>query len=147
MSFYYDQAQQFLEAAEALQTRLTNEGSTLDNAAYTSLGKQRDALLDQANAMIAADLKGTLAQLKLDQPRLAKCTASLNAAVKTLKRFDRVAAIVTAAVSLATAIACADPAAIVAAIAGAEKAITGTPVAPTSPNPAAPGTLPGTAVS
>ena len=112
MSFYSDQATQFQQMAASIQTRLTNEGSNLDATTYASLEDQRDALLDNVNAMVTADIQATLAQLKLDQPRLAQCTASLNAAVKTLQKFDQIAAVVAAAVTLATAIASADPGAI-----------------------------------
>jgi hypothetical protein len=144
MSFYSDQATQFQQIAASIQTRLTNEGSTLDATTYTSLEDQRDALLDNVNAMVTADIQATLAQLKLDQPRLAQCTASLNAAVKTLQKFDQIAAVVAAAVTLATAIASADPGAIASAVVGAEKAVTGMLAKPnvvTMPQPAAaPGT-------
>jgi hypothetical protein len=123
MSFFSDQAAQFQKMAAAIQTRLTNEGSTLDSTSYEGLEAKRDALLDQSDAMIAADVQASLAQLKLDQPRLAACTANLVNAVKTVKRLDQVLAIVAASVTLATAIACADPMAIAGAVEGAEKAV------------------------
>jgi hypothetical protein len=123
MSFYSDQATQFQQMAASIQTRLTNEGSTMDATTYSSLEDQRDALLDNVNTMVIADIQATLAQLKLDQPRLAQCTASLNDAVKTLKKFDQIAAVMGAAATLATAIASANPGAIASAVEGAEKAV------------------------
>jgi hypothetical protein len=140
MSYYSDQASQFKQMASDLESRLTNEGSTLDDATYTGLAAKRDALLDQSAAMIAADLKGVLDQLKVDQTRLAQCTATLNVAVKTLKDFDQIAAIVAAAVTLATAIASANPSAILSAVAGAEKAVVAAlpkPEKPSKPSTAA----------
>jgi hypothetical protein len=124
MSFFSDQAKQFQQMAANIETRLTNAGSTLDDATYADLEKQRDALLDKVDAMITADIQATLDQLKVDQPRLAQCTASLNNAVNTLKKFDQIVAIVAAAVTLATAIVSASPGAIASAVVGAEKAVT-----------------------
>jgi hypothetical protein len=123
MSFYSDQAAQFEQMASDIETRLTDEGSTLDDATYTSLEWQEETLQDNADTMIADDIQTTLAQLKVDEPRLAKCTASLVDAVKTVKTFDQVAALVSAAVTLAMAIASADPGAIANAVEGAEKAV------------------------
>jgi hypothetical protein len=123
MSFFSDQAAQFQKMAAAIQTRLTNEGSTLDATSYESLEAKRDTLLDQADAMIAADVQASLSQLKLDQPRLAACTTNLLDSVKTVKRLDQVLAIVAAGVTLATAIASANPMAIAGALEGAEKAV------------------------
>jgi hypothetical protein len=123
MSFYSDQAAEFQQMAQGIQTRLTNEGRTMDDAAYSLLEKQRDMLLDQTNAMIDADIKGTLAQLKADEPRIKACTASLVQAVKNVKTFDQFAAIVGAGVELAVAIVSANPGSIAAAVLGAEKAV------------------------
>jgi hypothetical protein len=123
MSFYSDRAANFSQMAKDIETRLANEGATMDPATYKKLGAQEEDLNDQANAMIVADIKGTLAGLNVDQPRLAKCTDTLNAAVKTLKRFDQVAAVVAAAITLATACASGDPGAIASAVVGAEKAV------------------------
>jgi hypothetical protein len=123
MSFFSDQAKQFQQTAANLQDRLSIDGGGLDGATYTSLEDQRDALQDQAEAMIAADLKGTLAQLTVDQTRLAQCTKSLSDAVKEVKRFDQIAGLLSAAVVLATAVAKADPGAVFSALAGAEKAV------------------------
>jgi hypothetical protein len=123
MSFYSDQADQFLQMKAAIQTRLTNEGKSLDQQTYANLGAKRDELADQADAMIADDVLATLAKLKLDQPRIANCTASLNKAVKNIKRLDQVLAIAAAGVTLAAAIASADPIAIGQALVGAEKAV------------------------
>jgi hypothetical protein len=125
MSFYSDQAKQFQQIAAGIETRLANDGSTLDAATYASLEKQRDALLDKVDAMLTDDIQVALAVLKVDQQRMAQCTTNLNAAVKALKKFDQIAAIVSAAVCLATAIASADPGAIAAALVGAEKAVAG----------------------
>ena len=123
MSFYSDQAKQFQQTAASLQDRLSNDGKTLDQAAYDSLQDQRDALIEQSEAMTTADLKGTLAQLKVDEPRLAQCSQSLTDAVKAVKRFDQVAALVAAAITLATAVAKADPGAVFSALVGAEQAV------------------------
>jgi hypothetical protein len=123
MSFYSDQAAQFEQTAQTIQDRLSNEGATLDDATYGSLEAQRDALLDKANTMILADVQAQLAQLKIDQTRLAKCTKDLNDAVKNVKRLDQVLAIVSAAVTLATALASADPGKILDAIGSGEKAV------------------------
>jgi hypothetical protein len=125
MSFYSEQASRFQQMAADIQTRLTNEGSTLDETSYNSLEGQRDTLLDKVNAMVTAEVQAALGQLKLDEPRLAKCTANLVDAVKTVKKFDQVAAVVSAAVTLATAIASADPGAIASAIESVQKAVTG----------------------
>jgi hypothetical protein len=123
MSFYSDQAAQFLQMAQDIQTRLTNEGAAMDGITYTSLEEQRDTLQDKADAMITADIQATLAQLKVDQPRLAACTASLVDAVKTVKKFDQIVAIVSSAVVLATAIASANLGGIASAVVGAEQAV------------------------
>ena len=101
MSFYSDQAAEFQQMAQGIQTRLTNDGASMNDAAYSLLEKQRDMLLDQANVMIDADIKGTMAQLKADEPRLKACTTSLLHAVKNVKTFDQFAAIVGAGVELA----------------------------------------------
>jgi hypothetical protein len=142
MSFYSDQAAKFSQMASDIETRLVKKGATMDAATYKTLSAQEEDLDDQANEMIAADIKGTLAGLNVDQPRLAKCTDTLNAAVKTLKRFDQVAAVVAAAITLATACASGDPGAIATAVVGAEKAVAAatakTPmVAKPAPAPAA----------
>jgi hypothetical protein len=145
MSFYSDQAKQFQQTAANLQDRLTNDGAALDQATYDSLQDQRDALQDQAEAMIAADLKGTLAQLTVDQPRLAKCTASLTDAVKAVKRFDQIAALVSAAVVLTTAICSADPGAVFSALVGAEQAVAAVvPKAQPAKTQSSGGAMPGT---
>ena len=123
MSFYSDQASQFEDLAADIQTRLTNQGATLDDAAYANLEAQRDALLDKASQMILADVQATLTQLKVDQPRLAQCTTSLVNAAKNIKTFDKYAAIISAAVTLATEIASANLGGIASAIVGAEQAI------------------------
>jgi hypothetical protein len=123
MSFYSDQAGHFEDLAADIQTRLTNQGATLDDAGYANLEAQRDALLDKATQMILADVQATLAQLKVDQPRLAQCTKSLVQAAKNVKAFDQYAAIISAAVALATAIASADLGGIASGIVGAEQAI------------------------
>jgi hypothetical protein len=123
MSFYSDQANQFLQLKAAIQTRLTNEGNTLDQRTYSSLAAKRDALGIQADLMITADIQATLAQLKLDQPRMAACTTNLNNAVKAIKKFDQTLAIVSAALTLATAISSANLGAIGEAVVGAEQAV------------------------
>jgi hypothetical protein len=123
MSFYSDQAKQFEQMAGEIETRLTNEGSTLDDTTYANLEQQRDTLQDKADVMITADVQAALGQLKIDQTALAKCTADLVHAVKAVKRFDQIAAIVSAAVTLATALASADLGGIASGIAGAEKAV------------------------
>jgi hypothetical protein len=125
MSFYSDQAAQFGKMAEEIQTWLIQKGSTLDDASYAYLEKQRDILLDQTNAMVLDDIQAVLDQLKLDQPRLEQCTTTLNNAVKTVKKFDQVVAIVAASVALAAAIISVNPAAIASAVVDAEKAVTG----------------------
>jgi len=125
MSFYSDQATQFEQTAQTIQDRLSNEGSTLDDATYSSLEAQRDALLDKVNTLALADIQAQLAQLKIDQTELAKCTKDLNDAVKNVKRLDQVLAIVSAAVTLATALASADPGKILDAIGSVEKAVAG----------------------
>lgn len=123
MSFYSDQAGQFEDLAADIQTRLTNQGATLDDAAYANLEAQRDTLLDKASQMILADVQATLTQLKVDQPRLAQCTTSLVNAAKNIKTFDKYAAIIGAAVTLAKAIASADLGGITSGIVGAEQAV------------------------
>lgn len=123
MSFYSDQAAQFEQTAQTIEDRLSNEGATMDDATYSGLEAQKDTLLDKANTMILADVQAQLAQLKIDQTQLAKCTKDLNDAVKNVKRFDQVLAIVSAAVTLATALASADPGKIFSAVEGAEKAV------------------------
>ncbi len=124
MSFYSDQAAQFGKMAEEIQTWLSQGGSTLDDVSYAYLEKQRDILLDQTNAMVLDDIQAALEQLKLDQPRLEQCTKTLNDAVKTLKNFDQIAAIVASAVALSTAIISVNPVAIASAVLDAEKAVT-----------------------
>jgi hypothetical protein len=123
MSFYSDQAKQFEQMASDIETRLINESKTLDEATYASLEAQRDELLAKADDMTAADIKGTLAGMKVDQTRLAKATQDLADAVKKIKRFDQITAIVSAAVGLATAIASGDAGAVFSALEGAEKAV------------------------
>jgi hypothetical protein len=123
MSFYSDQAQQYEQMASDIQTRLNNEGKTLDDATYTGLETQRQDLEDKADDMIAADMKGTLAGMKVDQTRLAKSTQDLADAVKKIKKFDQIAAIVSAAIGLATAIASGDAGAVFDALECAEKAV------------------------
>jgi hypothetical protein len=142
MSFYSDQAAQFEQMAGDLQTRLDNEGATMDDTTYKGLEAKANALEKQANAMIAKDIQATLDQLKLDEARLTQCTNTLQAAVKALKRFDQLAAVVAAAITFATALASGDPGAIATAVVGAEKAVAAatakTPVVPIAPA-AAPG--------
>ena len=143
MSFYSDQAGQFDQMAADIQTRLTNQGASMDDATYSSLAEQRDALLDKANAMVIADLQATLEQLEIDQPQLAQCTASLVDAMKKVKAFDKYAALVAAAVTLATAIASADPGAVASAVAGAVKAVASAVAKPETPATGATGSATG----
>jgi hypothetical protein len=124
MSFFSDQAKQFQELATSIQARISSAGSAMDDTTRSNLEDRRDGLLDQANKMVLSDVQATLEQLKIDQPRLAACTASLNKAVKNVKTFGQVVAIGTAAFSLATAIASANPGAIVKALGDTEKAVT-----------------------
>lgn len=145
MSFYSDQAGQFEQMAADIQARLTNQGASMDDATYSSLAEQRDALLDKANAMVIADLQATLEQLEIDQTQLAQCTATLVDAMKKVKAFDKYAALVAAAVTLATAIASADPGAIASAIAGAVKAVASAVAKPESPATGATGSATGSA--
>jgi hypothetical protein len=123
MSFYSDQAAQFQKMAQNIQNRIDTANPKMDKTTRSTLEDQQDDLVNQAEAMIAADIKGTLAGLNADQPRLAECTKNLNNAVQTVKRFDQIVAIGAAGLSLATAIASADPMAILSAAAGAEKAV------------------------
>jgi hypothetical protein len=123
MSFYSDQAAQFQQLASNIQTRIDKAGATMDQGTRTTLGTQQDALLDQADAMIAADVQVALEGLNLDQPRLAACTASLNGAAQVVKRFNSIVAIGEAGLTLVTACVSGNPASIVSAIAGAEKAV------------------------
>lgn len=123
MSFYSDQAKQFLQIKAAIQTRLTGEGNTLDQQTYDDLAAQCDALGNQADAMIADDVQASLVQLNLDQSKIAASTAALLDAVKKIQRFDQILAIAAAGVTLATAIASANPMAIGQALVGAEKAV------------------------
>ena len=123
MSFYSDQAQQYEQMASDIETRLINEGKTLDDATYASLEAKRDELLHKVDEMIAADIKGTLAGMNVDQTRLAKSTQELADAVKKIKRFDQITAIVSAAVGLATAIVSGDAGAVFDALECAEKAV------------------------
>jgi hypothetical protein len=125
MSFYSDQAQHFLNMAQDIQDRLDNE--SLDTATYDSLEKQRDGLQDQANAMITTDVQAALAQLKIDKVRLAKGTADLEAAEKKAQKIEHLMAIVSAGLTLATAIASANPESILSALQGAEKAVADQP--------------------
>jgi hypothetical protein len=149
MSFYSDQAAQFEQTAGDLQTRLDNEGATMDDATYKGLEAKANALEKQANVMIAKDIQATLDQLKLDEARLTQCTNTLQAAVKTLKKFDQLAAVVAAAITFATALASGDPGAIATAVVGAEKAVAAaaakTPVVPIAAPGAAAG--PGLAIA
>jgi hypothetical protein len=123
MSFYSDQANQFIQLAQNIQTRITNAGSSMDDATRSSLDDQRDGLLEQANKMILADIQAALGQLNLDQPRLAACTANLNNAVKTVQTFNQIVAIGEAGLNLVTACVSANPGAIITALSGAEKAV------------------------
>ena len=123
MSYFYDQAQKFLQMASDLEERLVNEGSSLDPATYASLDRRREDLQDQADDMVDADLKGTLSGLKIDEARLSQCTTDLQNAIKTVQRFDKIAAIAAAGVTLAMAVVSADPGKIFDALAGAEKAL------------------------
>lgn len=123
MSFYSDQANQFIQLAQNIQTRITNAGSSMDGDTRSILDDQRDGLLEQANKMILADIQAALGKLKLDQPRLAACTAKLNNAVKTVQTFDKIVAIGEAGLSLVTACVSANPDAIIAALTKAEKAV------------------------
>jgi len=123
MSFYSDQAAQFQQLASNIQTRIDDAGSAMDQGTRTTLGNQEDALVDQADAMIAADVQATLDGLSLDRPRLNACTASLNAAVKTVKTFNSIVAIGEAGLTLVTACVSGNPDSIVTAIEGAETAV------------------------
>jgi hypothetical protein len=123
MSFYSDQAAQFQQLASNIQVRIDKAGSTMDEGTRTALGKQQDGLLDQADAMIAADVLATLEGLNLDQPRLAACTASLNGAVRIVKIFNSIVAIGEAGLTLVTACVSGNPVSIITAMAGAEKAV------------------------
>lgn len=123
MSFFSDQAAQFQQLADNIQTRITNAGSTTDDDTRSTLEDQRDGLLKQVNTMVLADIQATLAQLHLDRPRLSNCTVSLNKAVQTLKTINQIVAIGAAGLTLATAIASANPGAIFSALGDAEKAL------------------------
>jgi hypothetical protein len=123
MSFYSDQAAQFQQLASNIQTRIEKAGSTMDEGTRTKLGKQQDGLLDEADAMIAADVQATLEGLKLDQPRLAACTANLNGAVQTVKKFNSIVAIGEAGLTLVTACVSGNPVSIITAMTGAEKTV------------------------
>lgn len=123
MSFFSDLAETFAQLAQNLQTRLTNAGPSLDDATRSALEDQRDGLIDQSNQMIVQDVQTALSQLNLDQARLAACTTSLNNAVKNLQTFDKIVAIGEAGLNLAAACVSANPDAIIAALAGAEKAV------------------------
>jgi hypothetical protein len=123
VSYFNDQAQKFLQMASDLEERLSNEGSTLNAGTYASLDQQREDLQDRADDMVAADMKGTLAGLKVNEARVSQCTTDLQNAVKTVQRFDKIAAIVAASLTLAKAIVSADPGQIFDALEGAEKAV------------------------
>jgi hypothetical protein len=123
MSFYSDQAKQLLQIKATIQARLTNEGKTLAPDAYEDLQAKCEELADQADAMIADDVQASLAKLQLDQGKISASTASLLDAVKKIQRLDQILAIVAASVTLATAIASANPMAIGQALVGAEKAV------------------------
>jgi len=123
MSFFSDQANQFQQMAQAIQTRLTNDGAQMSDTEFGLFEKQRDQLLDKATAMVDADIQATLDQLNLDKAKLAACTADLLQAVKNARTVEKLAAIVGASVTMATAIASANPTSIITASFGAEKAI------------------------
>jgi hypothetical protein len=136
MSFYSDQAAQFEATAEAIQTRLENDGAAMDLATYNTLKSQHDTLLDQANDMTLDDIQVTLAAMTVDQAQLATATKSLTTAVANVQRLDQIVAIASSAVSLAAAILSANPVTILTAITGAQTTITA--AFPKPPAPAAP---------
>ncbi len=123
MSFFSDQAAQFQQLADNIQSQIDNANPPLDAATRSTLEDRQSDLEAQQSDMVAADIKGTLGKLSIDQTRLATCTLNLNKAVQTVKDINQVVAIVTAGVTLATAIVSANPGAIVTALAGAEKAV------------------------
>jgi len=123
MSYYSDQAAQFQQMAQAIQDRLTNANPSPDNDTYNTLCQQRDGLLNQATAMITADIQGTLNQLKLDQGSLTQCTTDLKHALAVSTTWTQIINIAGAGLSLVTACASGNPGAALTALVAAEKAV------------------------
>lgn len=130
MSFYSDQAGQFIQLAQNIQTRIDNAGLSMDSDTRSTLDDQRDGLLEKANKMILADIQAALDQMNLDQPRLAGCTQNLNNAMKTVQTFNQIVAIGEAGLNLVTACVTGNPAGIITALECAEKAVAAAIVKP-----------------
>jgi len=140
MSFFSDQAAQFQQLANNIQTRIDTATPPLDATTRSSLEDQQSVLIEKAEAMITADIQATLNKLTIDRAGLAQCTANLNQAEKTAQTIGQVVDIATAGVALATAIASGSPGSILSALAGAQKAISAVlpkPSVATMPAPAA----------
>lgn len=123
MPYYSDLAKEYQGMATDIQNRLDAQTPPMSLTQYTALEKQRDGLLDQGTDMLAADLQQTLNNLQIDTAKLKDTTDQLKAAIKTTQKVDKLIAVATAALTLATGIVTANPGTIASGIGGAVKAL------------------------
>jgi hypothetical protein len=133
MSYYSDLAEQYQGMAADIEDHLSDSSVVFSTPDYTTLKTRRDGLLNKATEIIAADIQQTLDNLQVDKTTLQSTTGQLKAAIKTIQKADKLIALASAALTLATGIATANPGTVASGIEAATKALSTktTPSAPT----------------
>jgi len=123
VSYYSDLAVKYEGMAADIQDRLEAQTPPMTQTQYAALEKQRDGLEDVSADDITADLQQTLNNLKVDTAKLQDTTDQLKAAIRTTQKIDKLIAVASAALTLATGIMTANPGTIASGLAGAAKAL------------------------